>query len=221
MTDYRVQRANMVDSQVRPNGVTDQRIIAAMGQVPRERFVPAERRAVAYADAEVLVRAGIPSRYLMSPMALARLIELAAVGPQSKVLHVGAATGYASAVLASLCATVVAVEEDLDLLAQAKDTLRSLGVTNVTLHPGKLFAGRAADAPYDAIFIDGRVPEIPQALMQQIKDHGRLVAAIGESAAARATVATRQGDSVSARGVFDMDVPALPGFEVRRPAFVF
>jgi protein-L-isoaspartate(D-aspartate) O-methyltransferase len=224
MTDYRVQRTNMVDSQVRPNGITDQRIVAAMAAVARELFVAVERRAVAYADAGLPVKlasAAGPARSLMAPMALARLIQLAAVSPTGKVLHVGAATGYASAVLARLCASVVAVEEDFELAVAARTALEGLGLTNVAVHSGRHTAGRAADAPFDAILVDGRVPEIPQALLRQLKNHGRLVAATGDSPLARATVVTRQGDNFTARGVFDMDVPALPGFEVKRPAFVF
>ena len=224
MTDFHAQRINMVDSQVRPNGITDSRIITAMSEVPREMFLAGPLQAVAYADADLIVKPATstaPARALMSPMALARLLQLAEIPQTGKVLLIGCATGYLCALLARLCQTVIAVEDDLDLLTEARRSMAGLNLANVTVYPGRHSAGRSADAPYDVILVSGRIGEAPAALTAQLKDHGRLVAAVGERNVARATVFTRHGASVSARGAFDITMAPLPGFEIRRPAFVF
>ena len=224
MTDFRAQRINMVDSQVRPNGITNRRIIAAMGEVPREEFVAETLRTVAYADADLLIKpasSSSPARYLMAPMALARLLQLAEIPETGKVLLIGCATGYACAVLARLCHTVIAVEDDLELLTGARSRMTAMKIGNAAVYPGRHSAGRSADAPYDVIIAGGRIAEVPAPLPAQLKDHGRLVAVVGESEMARATVITRRGANVSARGAFDLAVAPLPGFEIKRPAFVF
>jgi protein-L-isoaspartate(D-aspartate) O-methyltransferase len=220
--DFAAARVNMVDSQLHTSGVTDYRILAAFGLVPRENFVSPERRCIAYMDGDLVVkpaRGAIPARSLMEPMVLGRLIELADVGPDDKVLHVGCATGYATAVLAELGREVVAVEEDGALAAEASRLLA--GITNARVIHGPHAAGAAAEAPFDVILIEGRIPAVPPALLTQLADLGRLVAVVGERAVAAASLYTRHGGATSMRAAFEAAVGPLPGITVEKPAFVF
>lgn len=214
--DFNVARANMVESQVRPNGITDQRIIAAMAAIPRENFVPAARRGIAYVDDDLEIA---PGRYLTEPMVFARLVQLAGIKSGDKVLHVGAATGYGTAVLARMGCRVVALESDAGLAAMARDNLA--GETGVAIAEGPLAEGRKAEAPFDVIVIEGRAAEVPEGLLAQLADGGRLVAVVGESEPAKACIWTVKGTARGLRAAFDAASPALPGFARKPPAFVF
>ena len=207
----------MIESQVRPNGITDRRIILAMSRLPREDFVPESCRAVAYMDEDVPL--GVAGRHLIEPMALARLVQLAEVKPGEKVLDVGAATGYGAAVLVDLAGHVVALEQDPQLVASARENLQ--GHSAVKVVEGKLDAGCASESPFDVIVIEGRVSDVPEELLQQLAPGGRLVAIIGETEMARARVHTSTAKGLAVRDAFDATVSALPGFEKKRPAFVF
>ena len=222
MIDFTVARLNMVESQVRPNGITDRRIIAAIELLPREDFVPASRRDVAYMDEDVALdpadRAQGP-RALIEVMAFARLLQHAAIRPEDKVLVVGAETGYGAAVIARLAASVVALESDPGLAALARKNLA--GLANVKLVEGTLAAGVAADQPYDVILLEGRAEEVPSSLLDQLADDGRLVAVVGETEIAHACVYSKSNGAVAVRQVFDASVTALPGFRKKKPAFVF
>jgi protein-L-isoaspartate(D-aspartate) O-methyltransferase len=223
MDDFTVQRTKMVDNQLRTQSVTDYAVLAAMGEVPREQFLPPASRALAYIDSDLaLTAAGVggQARYMMEPAPLARLVQLAEVGQADVVLVVGCGTGYASAVLARLANSVVALEQDPDLAARASETLTDLGVDNVAVVTGPLEAGYPSEAPYDVIFVDGAVELVPATLFDQLKDGGRLVAVVGYGRSAAATVFRRSGAEIGSRVAFDADVQPLPGF--RRPkAFVF
>ncbi len=216
MTDFDIARANMVASQVRPNGITDHRIVAAMAAIGRENFVPQGRRDIAYIDDDVEIADG---RYLTEPMVFARLVQLAEIKPEDKILHVGAATGYGTAVLARLASRVVALESDAGLAAMARDNLA--GASGVTVAEGSLAEGRKADGPFDVIVIEGRVAEVPEALLAQLADGGRLVAVVGEGEPAKASIWTVKGKARAIRAAFDAAIPALPGFAGKQPAFVF
>src|SRR5215472_12813258 len=146
MSDYATQRLNMVDAQVRTNDVTDPRIHAAMREIPRERFVPAAKRALSYADSSVEVA---PKRYLLDPRSFAKLLQLAAVKTTDRVLDVGCATGYSSAVLARLGQEVVALEQDADLVRIASEMLPAIGARNASVVQGSLIEGFKSKAPYD------------------------------------------------------------------------
>jgi protein-L-isoaspartate(D-aspartate) O-methyltransferase len=221
-SDFTAARLNMIESQVRPNGITDRRIIAAMEQVAREAFVPESRRAVAYVDEDVPLVPGDASRgprALIEAMAFARMLQHAEIKPDDKVLLVGAATGYGAAVVSQIAARVIALECDAGLAAEARRNLAGLG--NATVAEGPLEAGFAAESPYDVIILEGRAGEIPQALLDQLADEGRLVAVVGEADVSQATVFTRAGSAVAARRAFDASIAPLPGLAKKKPAFVF
>jgi protein-L-isoaspartate(D-aspartate) O-methyltransferase len=148
----------------------------------------------------------------MEPMVLAKLLQALDLRPQDKVLDVGSATGYSAALLGRLVRTVVALEEDRELAAAADAQLRELGAINVRVVIGLLAAGWPAEAPYDAILLDGAAEVIPPALLEQLKEGGRLGAVMRSGAAGRATIHSRVGARFAARPVFDATVPPIPGF---------
>jgi protein-L-isoaspartate(D-aspartate) O-methyltransferase len=223
MIDFTRLRRSMVDSQIRPNDVTDPRIIGAMLELPRERFVPAERANLAYLDDDLSVReAGRdrPARFLLEPMVLARLVQAIELSDDDRVLDVGGTTGYSAALLAKLSAHVVALEDDADLSAAARRNLSGLGVANVEFATGPLAAGTPARGPYDAILLNGSVELVPEGLLGQLKEGGRLATVVRGDLPGRATLYVRSGGVVSTRPLFDAVVPPLPGFEAPR-GFVF
>lgn len=220
MIDFTQARRAMVDGQVRVNDVTDAALIGAMLDVPREKFVPEARAALAYTDEDLCVleaSGGKPARYLMEPMVLARLLQALEIAPSSVVLDVGCASGYSSAVLSRIAGRVVAIEGDAGLAATAKKLLRGQNVELVAAKPN---AGWPAAAPYDAILVGGAVEEIPEALTDQLREGGRLAAVIRNGTAARAMLYVRSAGHISARRLFDAAIPPLPGFEAPE-TFVF
>lgn len=219
MMDFAAARVNMVDSQIRPNGITDRRIIDAMLQVPREEFVPVERRPTAYMDEDVLLTAGPPSRSLIEAMAFAKLVQLAMVRPTDKVLHIGAATGYGTAVLSRLAEKIVAVESDAQLLAILHQRLA--GLANVSVLQGAMQDGASQHKPFDVILIEGKVGEVPPHLFQQLAPEGCLVAVHDEGDVGVARLWTIAGSTPTSRYAFNASVAPLPGFARKRPAFVF
>jgi protein-L-isoaspartate(D-aspartate) O-methyltransferase len=215
MNDTTEQRINMVESQVRPSDVTDRRIIKAMLEVPREMFVPEAQHALAYMDSPVQVKpptAGMPARTLLAPRTFAKLVQLAEIEPATVVLDVGCATGYSTAVLARLAKAVVAVEVDGALAARAAETLRGLRVSNAVVIEGALEKGAASHAPFDAILLNGAAEQVPEELLLQLKEGGRLVGVLANGAFGRAQVWQRRGKIFDARPVFDAGADPLPGF---------
>ena len=221
-TDFSAARSNMVDGQVRPNRVTDPRVIDAMRSLPREQFVPPAQAALAYMDGDVPLGGG---RVLMEPMVLARLVQLARIRPGERTLVVAAGTGYGAAVMALCGAQITALEENEALLAIA---LRALPrhAPGVRLVHGPLAPGMPADPPWDLIFVEGAVTSVPPAYAAQLAPSGRLVTVVLERSgvSGRAVLAepVRVGGSprLRTREVFDCSPPLLP--ELRAPAgFVF
>ena len=211
--DYAKARRHMVDSQILPNRVTDPRIIAAMESLPRESFVPEDRKSVAYVDEAIPVGNG---RHLMEPMIVARLLQTAEPNDDDVALVVGSATGYTAAVLSKMTsAVVVVVESDAALAAQASTTLSELGIDNVAVMEGSLSEGYPKQAPYDLIIFDGAVAEVPQSIQAQLAEGGRLVAVVGglsHGMLGSAVVMSNFHGAVSARAVFEAGTPPLPGF---------
>ncbi len=216
--DFAAARANMVDCQLRTNKVKDARLIHAFETVPRELFVPERQRSIAYVDEDIQVGAG---RYLIEPMVLARLLQAADISPEDLVLEVGGASGYGTAVLSHLGATIVSLESDKDLAAAAAEAQADVGIDNVLIVQGPLNQGYGKQAPYNVIVINGAVGEIPEAISDQLADGGRLVTVVREDAGpGRAVLLQRRGANISSRVLFDAATPLLPEF-ARSPGFVF
>jgi protein-L-isoaspartate(D-aspartate) O-methyltransferase len=204
--NYEPMRRAMVASTLRTTGVNDPRVLAAMGAVPRERFVPPERVAMAYADTLVPLGGG---RELNSPLALGRM--LSEVSPQEgeRALVIGAATGYAAAVMARLVGPVVATEEDPALIEFARHALAGTGVKLVKT---PLTRGYADDAPYDLILVDGAIELVPQPIIDQLADGGRLAAALLDQGVSRVSIGRRVGESFGIAPMTDVAAAVLPGF---------
>ena len=221
MTDYAIQRAAMVDSQVRPSDVTDRRIPRAMLAVPREAFVAASRKVIAYADGHLpMTDDPRHARHMLAPRTLAKLLQHLEVPSDGVALDIGCGTGYSTALLARLAHVVVTVEANSALAARARQTLAAQGVTNATVVDGPHEAGAVASGPYDVILINGLVADVPRALLDQMKDAGRLAAIVSEGGVGRAMLWRRFGMQFDRRVLFDADAAVLPGFE-RRAEFVF
>jgi protein-L-isoaspartate(D-aspartate) O-methyltransferase len=220
MFDFAAARRMMVDCQVRTSDVTDQRIIAAMLDLPRERFVPERNASLAYLDLDAAVTSGTPARRLLKPMVLAKLVQAAEIGPQDRVLDVACATGYSSALLARLARNVVALEEDASLARHARENLAAVGAVNAEVVSGALPDGWPAGAPYDVIFVNGAAEVVPERLLRQLAPGGRLVGVVGRAPASKAVLYLASGGQASALPIFDAAAPPLPGF-AEPPAFVF
>ena len=212
MADAALQRKNMVESQVRPSDVTDRRIIRAMLDVPRDVFLPENKRVLAYSDADISLD-GAGGRALLAPRTLAKLLQLARLDANDRVLVIGCGCGYTAAVLSKLSATVVALECDTDLAAQARVSLKATGCRNVQIAAGSLQNGWPDQGPYDAILFDGAVGTLPEGFFTQLEDGGRIVAIVSDGTMGEATVWLKQGNVVSASPGFDASAPLLPGFE--------
>jgi protein-L-isoaspartate(D-aspartate) O-methyltransferase len=215
-TDYSEQRVKMVDGQIRTTDVTKLALLDAMLTVPREAFVSANRRSLAYIDEDLLIAApdgDRGARYLMEPSPFAKLVQLADVKPSDFVLDVGCGTGYCSAVLSRLASSVIALESDPSLAEFATDALAELGYDNAVVVQGPLREGYASEAPYDVIFVGGSVEEVPQAFFDQLKEGGRLVVVVGQGNAGVARLYLKTAGEVSGRSAFNAAIKPLPGFE--------
>jgi protein-L-isoaspartate(D-aspartate) O-methyltransferase len=218
MIDYAAARLNMIEGQLRTNGITDPALVEAFLAVPRERFVPEALRGVAYVDDDVPLGNG---RYLMEPLVLGRLIMLAELHAEARVLLVGAGSGYDAAIAAHLAGHVVALESDPGLAATARRLLGELGYAKASVVEAPLGQGHAAGAPYDAILFGGAIAEVPDAIARQLAKAGRIAAVVAsDGRVAQVTLMARVGDVLSRRPVFDAATPVLPGF-ASEPAFVF
>ncbi len=221
--NYAAARLHMVDSQLRTNKVIDEAVLDAFLAVPRERFVPPALRGIAYLDDDLPLGSG---RMLMEPMVMARLLQLATIGRGDKVLEIGCANGYATALLARMAGKVTALESDSRLAAQARSLLAELGCAAAQVVEGKLAEGWRPNAPYDAILFNGAIDAIPPAIADQLAEGGRLVAVVRPennpvgAGVGTAVLMTRAEGALSSRQVFDASVHMLPGFE-RTPSFVF
>jgi len=221
MSGFAIARQKMVDGQVRPNDVTDIRILDAMLAVPREAFVPPSQRALAYLDLDLDISGGSSDRrFLIKPQVLAKMLQAAEIKETDKVLVAGPVPGYAAAVVARLAGQVVATESDPAQAAKAKEVLAQLGLANVTFKAAAAADGDPANAPYDVIVLDGATEITPERLYGQLKNGGRLVGVFAMTKPPRATIVTQSHGDFGRRVLFDASVPVVPGLE-RLPAFVF
>lgn len=217
MSEFDAARAHMIDCQLRPNEVNNETILAVIAKTPREDFVPKSKRSIAYVDEDLEIGEG---RFLMEPAVFARLLTAARVTPTDLVLHVGCGTGYGSAILAGLSDAVVALEENTKLVGLAEKKLSALGVMNVATVNGDLSAGVPKQGPYDVIFIEGAVEDIPSKLVKQLKEGGRLVCVKKDGGVGRAHFIEMKDGKAEGKNLFDANVELLPGFETAKE-FVF
>jgi protein-L-isoaspartate(D-aspartate) O-methyltransferase len=219
--DHATARQNMVDGQIKPNRVTDLALMDAMREIPRELFVPAWARGVAYVDEDLRIG---DDRWLMEPLVFARLVDAAEVQPSDRVLDIGCGTGYSTAVLARLADTVVAVEPDRELGRGAGETLTQLGIHNAAVVEGHGPDGFVREAPFDVIVLEGAIADVPDGLAGQLAEGGRLVAvmapALERPGPGHGTLFLKVGGKLSRRFLFEAGTPVLPGFEPT-PAFSF
>lgn len=209
MADFSARRVMMVDTQVRPSDVTKFPIIAAMLSVPREAYLPRELSEAAYIGENVQIGAG---RVLLEARTLAKLLDGLDIQPTELVLDIGCGLGYSTAIIAQLADAVMAVEEDDAYASEAQRTLSAEGVDNAAVIHGPLVAGAAKHGPYDAIVLQGAVEIVPQAILDQIKDGGRIGCLFMVGALGEARIGHKAGGRMTWRAIFNASAPVLPGF---------
>lgn len=216
---YETARKMMVDCQLRPTKVTDERVLDAFGTVPRENFVGKAQRAIAYVDEDLPLAGG---RCLMEPMVMARLVQALDIRATDNILVIGGGTGYGTAIMAGLGGSIITLETRAQLVENAQENLVSIGVDNAVVIKSRLVDGCASEAPFDRILIEGSVENMPAKILEQLTPKGCLVA-VWRPAGAPIGVAskwTRSGDGFTRQGLFDAQVPLLDDFKAK-PEFVF
>jgi protein-L-isoaspartate(D-aspartate) O-methyltransferase len=209
--DLNQARFNMIEQQIRPWEVLDPQVLNLLSVVRREDFVPLAHKALAFVDMEIPLGAA-PGQVMLAPRVQARLLQELALKNTDKVLEVGTGSGFMAALMAHQAASVLSLESDASLAAQAQANLQKAGISNVTVRTADGSQGATSDAPFDAILLSGSVAQVPTALLQQLKDGGRLVAIVGEEPMMRATVVTRTNDSFTTTEPWDCNAPRLAGF---------
>ncbi|MCL7464508.1 protein-L-isoaspartate O-methyltransferase [Phaeovulum sp. NW3] len=212
MTDFAARRTMMVDTQVRPNDVTKFPIIEAMLAIPREQFVPAPRREAAYIGENLDIA---PGRVMLEPRTLAKLLDALDVTSGDLVLDIGCGLGYSAAVIGRMAEAVVVLEEE-GLATQAEAALAQLGADNVAVVAGPLAGGAAKHGPYDVIIIEGAAEQVPQAILDQLKEGGRIGCLFMEKALGVARIGRKIDGQVTWRYAFNAAAPVLPGFAAEK-----
>ena len=210
MTDFAARRTMMVDTQVRPSDVTKFPIIDSMLSVPREDFVGVDQLEAAYAGDNLVIA---PGRVMLEPRSFAKLLDAVDVQPGEAVLDLGCGFGYSTAVVARLAEAVVAVEEDAAMAGDAQGRLSAHNVDNAAVMTGPLAAGAAKHGPYDVILLEGAVEVVPEALLAQLKDGGRIAAIFMEGSLGVARIGHKGAQGITWRYAFNASAPVLPGFE--------
>jgi len=215
--DFQAARKAMVDSQLRPNKLTSERMESALREIPREKFLPKSLREVAYVDEDLPLG---NDRFLMEPMVFCRMIGLADVQDTDMVLDVGCGVGYSSAVLGLMANTIIALESDEELAKTATETLADLEIGNVAVVEGGLPAGLPKQGPFDVIMLNGATEVEPTQLLEQLADGGRLVCVLADENTREASIYRKISGKISLTRAFDAQIPLLPGFEMTK-SFVF
>lgn len=210
MTDFAQRRTMMVDTQVRPSDVTKFPIIDAMLRVAREDFVPVAKREAAYMGKNLPLGG---ARVVLEPRSLAKMLDALDISNDELVLDVGCAHGYSSAVIAHMAEAVVGVEEDEDMAREAQDALSAAGIHNVILHEGPLAAGAPQHGPYDVLIIQGGVAHVPDAMLEQVKDGGRVACIFMDGALGEVRIGYKIDEKITWRLAFNAGAPVLAGFE--------
>jgi protein-L-isoaspartate(D-aspartate) O-methyltransferase len=213
MPDFKAARTNMVDCQIHTAGVISPGILTAFETIPREKFVPANMQAVAYNDEVIPVGNG---RFLLDPMTHAKMVQAVEPKPEDKILDIGGATGYSASILSSMSKDILALEENPEFLKKAEELWDNLQINNVRPVAGKLTEGAPAHAPFDLIFINGSITEIPDSITNQLAANGRIIAIFRKPDAVmgQATIMQKTGaNGLSSRPLFESGSPYLPGFE--------
>lgn len=216
--EFEVARRNMVESQIRPNGVTNARVLDALENVARERFVPEDDKKLAYAEEESVFDGG---RFMLTPLTFGRLLQLANIQPSDYVLDVGAASGFSTAVIAQIAESVVGLEVDEELCELADKNLSALDVTNAAVMCGALEKGASKQGPFDVVFINGSIAQVPDALADQLRANGRLVAVVRSGHSTRACVFHKSGENLVAGDDFSAVASPLDTFTGAPVAFEF
>ncbi len=217
MTDYAARRTMMVDTQVRPSDVTKFPIIDAMLHVPREQFVPSSQREAAYMGDNIELGGG---RVILDPRTLAKMLDALDIQQNDLVLDVGCNYGYSSAVIARLAEAVVALESDSGMAGEAQQSLSDANADNVVVQTGELVEGAPEHAPFDVIVVQGGVVRLPDSLLEQLKDQGRIAALFMDEALGEVRIGYKIDDQINWRRAFNAGAPILPGFE-KQAVFAF
>jgi len=217
MFDYSAARNHMVESQIRTSDVTDLEVLGAFRRIAREKFVPKSQQALAYGDAHVDLGDG---RTMIRPRDFAKMVQAADIAPTDVVLDIACGRGYSTAILAHLGETVVGLEDNDEAVERATTQLVDADITNAAVVKGDLKAGAAEHGPFNVIFVNGAIAEIPKTWQDQLANEGRLVCLVQNGPIGRVCVYTKTGDTVGERIVFDAGAPILPGFSAE-PEFVF
>ena len=210
MTDYAARRTTMVDTQVRPCDVTKFPVIEAMLRVERELFVPRDKREAAYIGENVDLGG---SRVVLDPRTLGKMLDFLNIQNDELVLDIGVGLGYSSALISRMSEAVVAVEDDPDRISEAEETLGQVGADNVVLHNGALADGAAQHGPYDVIILQGAVEHMPDAILGQLKDGGRIACIFNKDALGIVKIGHKLNGKVNWRFAFNAAAPVLAGFE--------
>lgn len=217
MSDYETARTAMVDCQVRPSDVTKYSIIDALLSVPREAYVPTDKRPIAYAGEHIDLGFG---RFLLDPRTFAKMLDAINVQPDEMVLDIGCGFGYSSAVLAHMAEAVIAVEQTDEMATQASERLMEQSVDNVYVIHDDLAAGHEKNAPYDVIILEGAAEQIPPSLTDQLKKKGRICAILTQGPLGKCQIGYKSHGKISWRTMFNATAPTLSGFEAK-PNFKF
>lgn len=211
-TDLDIMKKNMIDGQFRPAGISDERLIEAFLSVPRDLFISEEEKLISYFDGNIEIKEG---RWLLSSLAIARLINTVNVSQDDIILEIGSTTGYAAAVLGHLASLVIALEQDLELLHITEKNLSKISYDNMLVIKNIHASGYKKSAPYDKIFIFGSVPAVPDGLLSQLSDNGSLITVVNSNLGplGKATVYKKNKDIISVSDMFELSLPSMIGFE--------